>query len=114
LQKMINSPDKESADLAHEIMGNKIALKSSEGLNNDQLKAFMEIINFFENTDDEVDAFVLEGHAGTGKTYLVKRLLEYVTNRYPRRRVAITAPTNKAVKVLHERAPFSNKNKKEL
>jgi len=49
---------------------------------------------------------VLKGYAGTGKTFLVRRIIEYITASYPNRKIAITAPTNKAVRVLQGNAPF--------
>ena len=42
---------------------------------------------------------VLEGHAGSGKTYLVASLLKALPEGL---RVAVAAPTNKAVRVLHD------------
>lgn len=42
---------------------------------------------------------VLEGHAGSGKTYLVAALLKALPDDL---RVAVAAPTNKAVRVLHD------------
>jgi ATP-dependent exoDNAse (exonuclease V) alpha subunit len=107
LNKMISSPDKENAYLAKEIMGSKIAKELAEGLNEGQTEAFADILDFFGDPTEE--AFVLKGYAGTGKTFLVKRILEYITGRFPNRKIAITAPTNKAVRVLQANAPFSSK-----
>jgi len=59
----------------------------------DQSKAFEEICQSIHNGDDHV----LEGFAGTGKTYLCQGL-EY---EFPD--IIFTAPTNKAVKVLEEK-----------
>jgi len=85
----------------------KIRLK--DGLNNDQTNAFDSIMEFFD--ESEIEAFVLKGYAGTGKTFLVKRVVEYINTKYPNRRIAITAPTNKAVKVLQMAGMFSKDNK---
>lgn len=49
---------------------------------------------------DECDIILLDGPAGTGKTYTINRLVEYVTEINPIIKFGMTAPTNKAVKVL--------------
>lgn len=98
LEAMIASPDKENGELAKELLRLKIADALIKGLNDGQLLAFMEIINFFR--DPQHDAVVLKGYAGTGKTFLIKRIIEYITTAYPNRKIAVTAPTNKAVQVL--------------
>jgi tRNA A37 threonylcarbamoyladenosine biosynthesis protein TsaE len=108
LAKMVASPDGENTVLATEIMRLKISEALIEGLNQDQLKAFVEIIDFFNNS--EKDAVVLKGYAGTGKTYLVKRVIEYIVNAYPKRKIAITAPTNKAVHVLSNNSPYKDRS----
>lgn len=54
-------------------------------------------------TDYAVDNFamvLLNGYAGTGKTYLINRLVEYCKEKQPGLKFGMTAPTNKAVKVL--------------
>jgi len=112
LGKMITSPDKENFILAQEILKAKMSEKLIEGLNEDQTIAFAEILEFF--TDTQEDAFVLKGYAGTGKTYLVKRIIEYITASYPARRIAVTAPTNKAVQVLQANAPYNSKSSTSL
>jgi hypothetical protein len=104
LAQMLQSPDAENGYLAKQIMGNKMAAKIAVGLNPEQTENFFAVIDFFE--DPVEDAYVLKGYAGTGKTFLVTRILEYLAARYPNRNIAITAPTNKAVKVLQQNAPF--------
>ena len=49
---------------------------------------------------DDIDQYkmvLLDGYTGTGKTYLVNRLVEYISLVEPSFKVAMTAPTNKAV-----------------
>jgi AAA domain len=83
----------------------------TEGLNEGQKKAFDEIVDFFlENTHSE--AFVLMGYAGTGKTFLVKRLVQWINATQKKNRIAITAPTNKAVRVLYSMGSFEEKEVK--
>jgi len=105
LSKMLDSPDSENATLAKDI----IALNTKDllkvGLNEEQVAAFDSIIEFLD--DAEEDAFVLKGYAGTGKTFLVQRIIEYIISTFPKERVAITAPTNKAVRVLEVDNPFN-------
>lgn len=105
LDKMIDSPDEENLEVAKEIikLNTKDALKI--GLNEEQAQAFDDILDFLDKP--ETDAFVLKGYAGTGKTFLVKRIIEFITSTYTSRKIAITAPTNKAVRVLQEDAPFN-------
>lgn len=105
LNKMIDSPDQESVKLAKEIISNNVADALKVGLNEDQCNAFDNILEFIDNPEE--DAFVLKGYAGTGKTFLVKRIIEYITATYIKRKIAITAPTNKAVQVLQADAPFN-------
>lgn len=108
LHKMIDSPDKENVFLAKEIISLNFINTLKIGLNVDQTNAFDAILTFL--TKSNADAFVLKGYAGTGKTFLVKRILEYITSTYPNRSIAITAPTNKAVKVLQQDAPFDTEH----
>lgn len=67
-------------------------------LNTGQREAYKSISEFLE--DGGYDMFLLEGYAGTGKTYLVSKIIRRIFDRYPHWRIAVTAPTNKAVKVL--------------
>ena len=85
-----------------------------EPLNNDQGLAFDKIIEFVNTSfkdSSNPDAIVLQGYAGTGKTFLVNKVIQYINQRYKNREVAATAPTNKAVKVLASSADRSIKSK---
>jgi exodeoxyribonuclease-5 len=68
-------------------------------LNSGQTEAFKQICDFISNKHSD-EMFVLMGFAGTGKTFLVNRVIQHVRLRYPTYKIALTAPTNKAVKVL--------------
>lgn len=57
-------------------------------------------------TNDEM--IVLHGPGGTGKTYLITKLLEAYIHKFPNRKVALSAPTNKAVKVLYRMADWQH------
>ena len=110
MKDMVNSPDKENLEVAKEIIKIKVENHLMVGLSEDQTNAFVKMLTFLNEPNTATDAnnaFVLKGYAGTGKTFLVKRIIEYITNTYPKRRIAITAPTNKAVRVLQADAPFN-------
>jgi exodeoxyribonuclease-5 len=70
-----------------------------EGLTVPQAAAYVTLKAFLEGATDASLA-VLRGYAGTGKTYLVGRLIQGLDNDLT---VAVAAPTNKAVKVLREK-----------
>ena len=71
--------------------------KHTVGLTEDQRKAFEAIVVFL--TMEGGAMFLLKGYAGTGKTYLMGRVLDYI-NDTSLKSVALTAPTHKALKVL--------------
>lgn len=98
LLTMLKSPDKENFTIVKRIMENFIKEKLAIGLNEGQTAAFNDMIDFLDNPVE--DAVVLRGYAGTGKTFLVKRLIQYIGLTDERCMIACGAPTNKAVKVL--------------
>ena len=105
IESMIEAEDKESVSLAQDIINLKVEEALHNTLNDKQLEAFVSIINFIkdvEEEDAECPGVVLKGYAGTGKTYLITRVIEYIRTAYPSRKIAITAPTNKAVSVLYK------------
>lgn len=103
LESMIASNDKESKLLAEEILNLKIEEALYKDLNEGQLNAFVEIVNYVKDIDSEgIDGLILKGYAGTGKTFVITRVIEYIMTAYPKRKIAITAPTNKAVSVLYK------------
>jgi hypothetical protein len=127
LNTMIDSPDTENFVMVHEMIKNMMKEKLSENLNEGQKNAFNIMIDFIENhkktidvdefslditvqptTSRTIDALVLKGYAGTGKTFLVKRVIEYMIQLYDNKSVAIAAPTNKAVKVLYNNSVAGN------
>ncbi len=53
--------------------------------------------------------FRVKGYAGTGKTFLITRFIEYVLTMPSKHyQVAVTAPTNKAVKVLRDESEYTH------
>ena len=75
-------------------------------LNKGQVQAYDNIIAFLEDVSH--DMFLLEGYAGTGKTFLVSKIIDYISFKHPRWKIAATAPTNKAVKVLEAAGKISS------
>lgn len=84
----------------------KLREKLTQGLNKGQADAFMILKDFIETSGSD-DMFVLKGYAGTGKTFLIKKFLQEVVRSKPGAKIAVTAPTNKAVAVLESKAVFS-------
>jgi exodeoxyribonuclease V len=76
-------------------------LKIPEELNEGQSAAWRAIEAFVRDEDDNV-MILLEGYAGTGKTYVMTKLISALVTDKAVRSVAMTAPTNKAVKVLRK------------
>jgi len=73
-------------------------------LTKDQQNALDGLLAFCRNeTDKEWPAALLEGYAGTGKTTLVGTLVDLLLSQGYK--IAVTAPTNKAVSVLLEKVP---------
>lgn len=79
-------------------------------LTKDQQEAFNSIFQFIADPNEHV--FVLEGYAGTGKSYLVSKVLENIPKyfatqklinpEYEEMSVELTATTNKAAEALQE------------
>lgn len=70
-------------------------------LNTQQQHAYDELLRFINSKTENV-MYCLKGYAGTGKTYTIARVVEKILKTHPRWKIAMTAPTNKAVQVLRE------------
>jgi exodeoxyribonuclease-5 len=72
-------------------------------LNGDQRAAFGKLIKYVRDPSDR-SIFVLRGWAGTGKTFCVSLMVNYLLSElYPDKnwyRIAVTGPTNKSVRVI--------------
>lgn len=82
---------------------NVVAPPSIENLNEQQLEAFRALTQYLFNPSD-LNAFLLEGYAGTGKTYTISMVVTAYLHHYNNVNIAVTAPVNKAVKVLRSAA----------
>lgn len=124
---------KKLGDLAHKRASEKIAAKKAqeepEGgaveifgehqpppppvfvLNADQQKALDYLVDFVNNDDHPFRWGLLEGWAGTGKTFTINRVIEAIRkNATDRKAFGMTAPTHKAVRQLKKHSEL----KKEL
>ena len=93
---------KDLPDYVSKVIFDEDKIKSvREELSSDQQTVFDHLIDFIKN-DGNNQFYSLTGYAGTGKTYLLSRLVCCITSS-----VALTAPTNKAVKVLQDSGKLS-------
>lgn len=72
-----------------------------------QQQSYKELIEFLE--DEDATLHLLSGYAGVGKSYLTNMFTEHCLG-VKNKRVAVTAPTNKAVKVLRDMGQFKDAN----
>ena len=70
-------------------------------LNAEQTSALKAIIEFLGS---DAQIFILRGYAGTGKTTLLKSLLEHFRSSQEKRPLRVFAPTGRAAKILQEKA----------
>jgi exodeoxyribonuclease-5 len=72
-------------------------------LNSDQEVAFNKLLSYILDREDH-KVYVLKGWAGTGKTFCISMLINYIINEvFPNRdwyKIAVTGPTNKSVRVI--------------
>ena len=71
-------------------------------LKEDQIKAFDFALDFIK--PDNTDLFrLMTGVAGSGKTTIISLFIKHCLYTRPDMKIACTATTNKAVKVLHDK-----------
>lgn len=66
-------------------------------LNSGQKISFDKIIEFISSKNNNM--FLLEGFAGTGKTFLMESVIAHILKNNKHKKIVLSAPTNKAVKV---------------
>lgn len=76
--------------------------EATRTLNGEQKEVFDNLISLINSEEKEFGVTI--GYAGTGKTYTISRLIESLEGK-----IAMTAPTNKAVKVLMDNRGQDNK-----
>lgn len=80
-------------------------LPDTSTLNDDQRAAF-EALRLWMMPEDPRPFAVMNGFAGTGKTYTLSQLVHEFLGTYRQGKVCLTAPTNKAVRILREAATY--------
>lgn len=75
-------------------------------LSAEQKKSFDSILKFI--SDESKGLYLLKGYAGTGKTFTISMLIEYLLSKRMVNAIAMTAPTNKAVKVMYDMAKYKD------
>ena len=68
-------------------------------LSDEQNKVYTKLLNFI-NSNDEGNELILIGYAGTGKTTLITKFIIDLISSQVIRRIAIAAPTHKAVGII--------------
>lgn len=81
-----------------EITVNLDDLDINFSLNHGQFKALQQMVDFVEGKSNVI---TLSGSAGTGKTSIVKILIEYLRQKYNFGKVILAAPTHKAKSILN-------------
>ncbi|MBA98316.1 MAG: hypothetical protein CMN10_03710 [Roseobacter sp.] len=66
-----------------------------------QTEVVIHLGNFLDSNSHDI--FLLKGHAGTGKTFLIDALVKLLQAQ--RRTYALSAPTGRAAKVIQEKNP---------
>lgn len=97
------------ADAFDEALTKKNKEEIPKELNADQATIYSELVDFLK-FDHEGKMLLLEGYAGTGKTYLIGKFIEYIFKARENFPIAMTAPTNKAVKVLRRASQIDNQS----
>ncbi len=72
-------------------------------LNPDQEKVIQNLENFLESKDS---VFILKGYAGTGKTTLIKGLIDAL--KVENKKFVLCAPTGRASKILRNKTGYGN------
>ena len=94
-------PNKNHSDLEKEyknLSSNYIGFE----LNADQQAPLRSISNFLN--DDSKSVFILQGCAGSGKTFLMQGVAGYLFSK--KRQISLIAPTGKAAKVLTKKSGY--------
>lgn len=84
----------------------KVKYKYDPQLTRDQNHAVEHFLSSYRNfveSEQSTWCYSLSGYAGTGKTYLISELIKQLSKHNVLVRVAVTAPTNKSVRVLCEK-----------
>ncbi len=101
---MSNILNKIASDEEHTVTSrvklNKEKIPSAKETLNEEQSLLFDLLVEFSLNDKEY--FVVGGYAGTGKTYTISKFVSCIESK-----VAVTAPTNKAVKILADNGELS-------
>lgn len=78
------------------------------GLTKEQYIAAQALYKYLTE-ESEYDLMLLQGYAGTGKTFTISLVIEMFLTSEKATNMAITAPVNKAVKILRNAANYQDK-----
>src|SRR5690606_1204004 len=78
-----------------------------DSLTEEQKEVYNQIIKYLNGELKDVNMIALKGFAGTGKTYLITQVLKWYVLMI-QNNISVTAPTNKAVKILRSTANFEH------
>jgi len=78
-------------------------------LNEQQKIVYQEVENYVHKKVD-YRYLIIEGYAGTGKTFLIGEFIRNTVKKNSNIHVAMTAPTNKAVRVLRQQSDIRSAN----
>lgn len=78
-------------------------------LNAGQQSAYDRLYDFIIGEQVKFRKALLEGWAGTGKTFLINRVIEGIRTDYPNIKFGMTAPTHKAVRQLKKHSELGDK-----
>jgi ATP-dependent exoDNAse (exonuclease V) alpha subunit len=85
----------------------ELGMPDVEGLNKQQRVAFNLMDEYVSAKEPGYAAILFEGFAGTGKTHTLAQLIKKTILMY-HKKIAITAPTNKAVKVIKQATGYTH------
>lgn len=85
-----------------------IEMVPSYTLNVEQQVAFDWLTGFCTGFYPEWRKVLLQGYAGTGKTFTLTKMIERVRKSWPEINFGITAPTHKAVRVIKNQSEFKD------
>jgi hypothetical protein len=88
------------------VEGNDSSVPNVASLIPAQRSVYDEGVAYVQGTRD-YNGLLVEGYAGTGKTYTIVQLIKQII-MLQHKEIAITAPTNKAVKVLRKTASYKH------
>lgn len=98
----------EAVNKEHKVKRYVSKVETLDDLKPQQLQAYHDLWNFINSTNGGMQNFF--GFAGSGKTYVISKFVEDYLSKYGTHEVAMTAPTNKAVRVINDAGDYYHSN----